>query len=281
MAAVLPVVATARQIVVTPDKRRTPLPGETVITSPCADLADIKTLVAGQSHVAAIRSAMVEGETVGLAKLLGLGGVNEQHPSPGYWDAVQELGHDRNLALVLQGNQANAAFLVVTDGVVIDFISRNDGNKTTIPGARIVPETMIREYFQESMDRNRVRLAEFPQHAGLKRLLIATPPPLADNDVIRKRWENEPALVLKAKEMGVEIPKLQIVPATVRLKLWHVLQEMMKETADSVGWQYVPVAPEAFDPHGFLKLELAAAGVTHANAIYGAMMIKQMAPFLR
>jgi hypothetical protein len=80
--------------------------------------------------------------------------------------------------------------------------------------------------------------------------------------------------------MGVEIADLQITPGSVRLKLWHVLQEMMKETANSVGWSYVPVAPEAFDPNGFLKLELAAVGVTHANIIYGGMMIKQMARYL-
>jgi hypothetical protein len=104
MAAALPVVATAQQIVVTPDWGHAPLPGETVITSPCGALADIKTLVAGQSHAGAIRVAMVEGNAVELAKSLGLGGIYEQNPTPEYWDVVPELSDNRNLALVLGGN---------------------------------------------------------------------------------------------------------------------------------------------------------------------------------
>jgi hypothetical protein len=275
--AVLPNESTAQQIVVTPDYMHAPLPGETVITSPCRALGDIKTLVAGQSNAHAIRVAMVEGSAVALAKSLGLGGVYEQNPTPAYWDAIPVLCRSRNLALVLEGN---GAFLVVTDGVLIDFIPRSYPAKTTIPGARIVPESLIRRFFQDSMDRISTALSKFPPTAGLKRLLIALPPPLADNDVIRRRWVSEPALVRRAKEMGVEIANLQITPGSVRLKLWYVCQEMMKETAESVGWPYVPVPPEAFDPNGFLKLELAAAGVTHANEIYGAMMIKQMALYL-
>ena len=260
--------------------------GAFFILSPCVSVRDIKVVIAGHSHSAAISRALVNASTGvqrqarDIALQHGIGGLRGGPGKPDYWDNLRELAQTRSVAVVWNGNQHNADFLLACDQP-LDFFPRGYPDPSVLPQARLVAETVIREHFSPSLEPLRQLLTEMPAHHGLKRLLVGTPAPLFNNCDIRERLSKEPLFGEKAAAMGVDIAQAEIMPPTVRRKLWYVIQAMMAEIAEQGSWQFVPVAPDTMDERGFIRSELSAGDVTHANIEFGSMMVRQIARFLR
>jgi hypothetical protein len=261
--------------------------GACFILSPCVSMGDIKAVIAGNSHSAAISRALVAKGTGGvqpqareIAFQQGIGGLRGGGRTPGYWDILADLARTRSVAVVWNGNQHNADFLFVS-GEPLDCIPRGYPDTSVLPRTRLVAEAVIREHFQPSLEALRRLLPKMPAGDGLKRLLVGTPAPLFDNGEIRRRLSREPVFREKAAAMGYDISQVEITPPTVRRKLWFVIQTMMEEIAEASGWQFVPVAPETMDHRGYLRSDLAADDVTHANIEFGSIMVRWIAGFLR
>jgi hypothetical protein len=260
--------------------------GAYFILSPCVSMIDIKTVIAGHSHSAAISRALVSASTEfqrqarDIALAQGMGGLRGGPARPGYWDMLRDLAQTRSIAVVWNGNQHNADFLLASDQP-LDLLPRGYSDQSVLPNTRLVAETAIREHFRPSLEPLRQLLAEAPAHRRLKRLLVGTPAPLFDIGEIRKRLGKEPLFAEKAAAMGINIGQLEITPATVRRKLWFVIQSMMAEIAEEGGWQFVPVAPETMDERGYLRSDLAADDVTHASIEFGTIMVRQIARYLQ
>jgi hypothetical protein len=261
--------------------------GRYFVLSPCVSISDIKAVIAGHSHSAAISRALVAKATTAvqlearhIALALGIGGLRGGPGTTAYWDILENLARTRSIAIVWNGNQHNADFLL-TSGQPLDFVPRGYPDPSVLPKTRLVAEAAIREHIRPSLDPLRQLLAKMPAHNGLKRLLVGTPAPLFDNDEIRRRLGREPLFREKVAAMGLDIGQVEITPPTVLRKLWFVIQTMMAEIAEEGGWQFVPVAPETMDGRGYLRLDLSADDVTHANIEFGSMMVRQIATFLK
>jgi hypothetical protein len=260
--------------------------GAYFILSPCVSMLNVRAIVAGHSHSAAISRALVKAATDvqrqarDIALQQGIGGLRGGPGTPGYWHTLRELGQTRSIAVVWNGNQHNADFLLACEQP-LDFLPRDYPDPSVLPKARLVAEAVIREHFWPSLEPLRELLAEIPAHDSLKRLLIGTPPPLFDNGEIRMRLNKEPLFGEKIAAMGLEISQVKITPPTVCRKLWFVIQAMMAEIAEEGAWQFVPVAPETMDERGYLRSDLSAGDITHANIEFGSLMVRRIARFLR
>jgi len=261
--------------------------GKYFILTPCAALEDVKTVIGGHSHAAFIARALVrhfpnnpEIDSRNIALEFGFGGLRGGPVTQEYEDILVQLGATRNIAVVWNGNQHNADFLLSPE-VQIDLIPRGYPVKSTLPNATIVAESAIRAHFQPTFDRLVKLLTRLSDAAKYPRLVIGTPPPLFDEALIRKRLKGEPVLTNRATAAGFDIDTVAITPASVRLKLWFVLQRMMAEIGEAHGASYVNVPTEALDENGFLKPELSAGDVTHAGPVFGAMMARQIARALQ
>jgi hypothetical protein len=260
--------------------------GTYFILSPCVSMLDIKAVIAGHSHSAAISRALVRASTEvqrqarDVALQQGIGGLRGGPGKPGYWDALRELAQTRSVAVVWNGNQHNADFLLACDQP-LDFLPRGYPDPSVLPRTRLMAEAVIREHFRASLEPLRELMADISAHHRLKRLLVGTPAPLFDSGEIRKRLIKEPLFVEKAATMGINIGQAEITPPTVRRKLWFVIQAMMAEIAVEGGWQFVPVAPETMDERGYMRSDLSADDVTHASIEFGGMMVRQIARFLQ
>ena len=90
----------------------------------------------------------------------------------------------------------------------------------------------------------------------------------------------EPHFVEWAKQMG-GVESAAITDPYVRLKLWHVLQDLIAEAATRHGACFIPVPDGLKDKEGFLKPEHWANDVTHANEVYGEIMLRKVVEELR
>jgi hypothetical protein len=260
--------------------------GTYFILSPCDSMLEITTVIAGHSHSAAISRALVTTATEGqrqardIALQQGIGGLRGGPGTPGYWNMLRALAQTRSIAVIWNGNQHNADFLLACDQS-LDFIPRGYRDPSVLPKTRLVAENVIREHFRPTLEPLQQLLAELPAHDRLKRLVVGTPAPLFDNGEIRKRLGKEHLFIEKAATMGVDISQVEITPPTVRRKLWFVIQAMMAEVAEEGGWQFVPIAPETMDEQGYMRSDLSMGDVTHANIEFGSIMVRQISRFLR
>ncbi len=71
-------------------------------------------------------------------------------------------------------------------------------------------------------------------------------------------------------------PGRRMSPAWLRWKLWWVQSELIAGHCRKRGIEFVPAPAEALDAEGFLRPGLQGTP-GHANAAYGAMLLKQLA----
>jgi hypothetical protein len=107
--------------------------------------------------------------------------------------------------------------------------------------------------------------------------LLSSPPPKADNEFIFSRLTRQKKRAYRGKvvcDVGVERP-------VSRLKLWRLETSLISSWAEAEGMSFVPPPSEAFDADGFLAEEFYGDDATHANARYGALVVKQISEIIR
>ena len=76
-------------------------------------------------------------------------------------------------------------------------------------------------------------------------------------------------------DFWTKVASEQVAPACLRLKLWFLLQQMMRETAERLAIEFWPVSASAMTEEGYLRPEYWAPDATHANGAYGALMLDE------
>jgi hypothetical protein len=175
-----------------------------------------------------------------------------------YWSTLARLASDYSIALLWEGNQHNSLFLV-EQPIPFDFVPRGLEFLPVADDAIIVPEAVVRAKFQSLNGNLEETLADIKTCPDCKVALVGTPPPP----------------VLPAKYGDV-----RITPSIVRLKLWHVMTEIMREEAEANGVGFIAVPDVVKDKDGFLKPDFWTNDSTHANPAYGEIMLSHIAQTL-
>lgn len=192
-----------------------------------------------------------------------------------YWQDVVRLSQGRSCAICWGGNQHNQWFLFAPRPL-FDFVLASRPDLPLHPGAEIVPEAMLRELFWPSVAILSAMLGELCRQDGSPVFILGTPPPKRDEGTIKGYLVTEPKLLALAGEKGYSLDDVAVTPAIVRLKLWCVVQELMAELASANRASFVEVPPETQDELGFLRPEFGAPDATHANPLYGRLMLDRL-----
>lgn len=235
-------------------------------------------LAAGHSHVACLFQALDRVPTRwGLRPAVAYS-ADPATGAPGdeeYWDMVVREGRGRTVVLVWNGNQHNAAFLIQPDPAF-----RVDDRRLTDaydgPG-RWLPRRLLEDFFRPTMDECDALLRRLVPVSRV--VLLGTPPPkpLA---YITAVLPSEPFFHDIARARGLELTELTVSSDQLRLALWHIVQDMLRDSANRGGAEWVPVPSRLIDSQGLLPEEYRVADATHANDAYGAAMWETVADHL-
>lgn len=238
-------------------------------------------VLSGDSHVCALGAPCILGlsaaDVVPMAsERMDLVSVEGPFPRDlAYWQDVVRFSQGHTAAICWGGNQHNQWFLFAPKPL-FDFNLASRPDLPVEPGAELVPEAMVRELFWPSVAILSAMLSEIARAEGSRIFVLGTPPPKRDEAVIKGYLQHEPLLVALAAEKGYSLADVAVTPAIVRLKLWRVVQDMMAEMAVANGGAFVEVPPEAQDDLGFLVPEFWAPDATHANPLYGRLMLDRL-----
>jgi hypothetical protein len=240
-------------------------------------LNDSRIILAGHSHIFALSGPL-------YSEVPGLVGLCEQPEvrvltggwprGDDYWQALVDAVPGADVALVWGGNEHNVCYFFEADHA-FDFVSKQVGS--LLPSFQIVPKTQIRRRLTNAGVGQLGDVLTRLRAAGVRRLVVlGTPPPKRDNDALRALLASEPFFVEMADHLGHSVDTVPITAPRVRLKLWYLLQEMLAEHARAASAVFVPVPSETQDDDGFLRPEMWAPDVTHANEVFGRLMFQAM-----
>ena len=133
------------------------------------------------------------------------------------------------------------------------------------PGAEIIPYAAAR-LAMEAYIRNFVRMLALFAAAGRGRAYhVQSPPPPGDDARL--------AADLTTPDLTIRL--CDVVPGPVRLKLWRLHSQIMREECDRLRVGFIPCPSEAIDDDGFLRPEYYLDPV-HVNTAYGALVLEQI-----
>jgi hypothetical protein len=200
---------------------------------------------------------------------------NSADRTQAYWDLVAASSNNRDVVLSWNGNQHVVHFLF-EPVPYFDFIESSVPQGAALrEGAVILPRRLIKGFFQHTFDPLAALLVKIRANGPKSITLVGTPPPRGDLAIFEKMIRPAPFWRQVAANCGLDLDTAQLVQPVMLLKLWGVLQEMLKESAEQAGGRFVPVPDSLRDSSGFLPgMYGIDIDFTHANNAYGSQMMK-------
>lgn len=171
-----------------------------------------------------------------------------------YWDAFVENAAGRSVALLWEGNHHNGLFLI-EQPIPFDFVPRSLASLPVDEDAVIVPEAVIRAKLGPAFNGIRELIARVKKQPDSRAALVGPPPPP----------------ILPTKHLNY-----RLTSSNVRLKLWQVQIDLLREEAEEVGAEFITAPDSVRDAEGFLKPEFWSVDPTHGNVAYGQVMLNEL-----
>jgi len=233
-----------------------------------------RALVIGQSHSAAIAEALAgDCANVEGISIYRLG--EQERPEANTVSLVDAAGIVAALPaaipvfLSILGSYHNILGLL-RSGADFDFLV--SGNDTPDPhaSARIPHRAIAAAFEQNFAEAESVRKIKAAARSPI--FIFCTPPPKEYDGFVLARLMSQK----KKSYRGKSIPEFGVERAESRLKLWTLEAVLTARWAELHDMQFVPAPAKSFNEKGFLASKYYAEDATHANAHYGALVIRQI-----
>lgn len=173
-------------------------------------------------------------------------------------------GDHRGLILSIGGNQHNVLSILQLHERY-DFVLGEDPSLPLDTEVEIYPEAMIRETLRDWLDQSFRELAAFRAACDLPMVQVAPPPPLPRAHVLA-----HPGELLPDRRRHKSVAR-----DAIRHKVWRVQQNLYRERCAALGIGFVGVSADACDADGMLASAFLGTDATHANAVFGRIMLSE------
>jgi hypothetical protein len=210
-----------------------------------------------------------------LARKIGIAGLRGDRSQPVYWSTLLALAKQRTIVICWLGNQ-HAHFFFANTGV-FDFYCKSRPDDPIIPGAQLVPEEMVRAHFRQTMD-DLIALIGDLRAAGAARIVVlGSPATRGEASELRRHFADNPAFISEAKALGFDADTVPLTALSVNVKLWAVVQDVLRETAESHADLFIPSPAETCFDDGTLKIQYWLGDGCHGNYEYGCLALEKIA----
>lgn len=235
---------------------------------------DCEVVIAGHSHAAAVLEAKLrDKESTSLAKVSICYTSDLTGGPPGneeYWNFVAEMAQSKDLVIIWNGNQHNANFLFQTSPPfdLVHLNSENDFVKHSSE-TRFITRSMMEAFFEPSFAELKPIVASI---AGARSISLLPGPAPKPYSHIVSRISSEAFFVDIANSLGVRVEDLTITSDSLRVQMWQILVDQLKQMSQELGVNFIPFPTETIDQNGLLLESFWTPDVTHANSAYGLVL---------
>ncbi|MDD2723232.1 MAG: hypothetical protein PHH59_04310 [Methylovulum sp.] len=217
-----------------------------------------KVLVVGHSHILALKRAASADESFEFYSIQEKG-----------MDEILNANADAylSIALLIRGNHHNNLGLI-NHPQPFDFYLPENTNLPIRPNAQLLPVSLVANAMKDHMKQSLFfdmtsNIVEAFRNIPIYQ--ICSPPPLPEMH-IRK---HPSTFKEKIDELGVS-------PAIFRYKLWHLYWTIAHANCAKLGITFVDVPKTVQNKNGLLHLEYCNTDPTHANDVYGNLVLNQI-----
>ncbi len=251
------------------------------MTAPQPGLAP---LILGHSHLAALQIAHSRGLAgtfpsaatlaptfvyIGRAKDAPADPV----PSPGQLPAAAATALDEfagpAVVSCIAGND-HTVFGLLNHPRPFDFVLASEPDLPLSAGAEILPARLVHSTLRARMGSALQLLTALRARVSGTLIHLEPPPPVPSAVHIRA---HPGVFAGKMAELGIS-------PAVLRYKLWRLHSAILADLCRDLGVTLLPVPRDTQDAHGMLAQEGWNPDPTHANAWYGARVLRDLAAHL-
>ena len=234
-----------------------------------------QVLVCGHSHAGSVLFAKLHGygsdSSQNDISIVYTSDLNQGAPGDKeYWDFVAELSAGKHVVIVWNGNQHNANFMFQTEP---KFTMLGATDNSSEQGAVSISRSMIKDFFKPSFEELSEIIPSLSNSASITLMNGPAPKPVTH---IKSCILQEKYFTDIAESLGVDIGDLVITSDSLRLKLWNVLAELLADSAQKLGANFLGAPAVSRDTFGMLLPEFWASDVTHANSKYGILLIEEL-----
>lgn len=180
---------------------------------------------------------------------------------------VRELEPDDLLVLTWLGTSHNILGLLEHD-IPFTLMESEDGPVDVPAHAIVIPLNTMRQLLEDRIRGEQV-VCRYSQAAACKVVHMMPPPP---KEHIKRRFRSE-----HAEQEGAP---MKFAPAPGRLALWKAEAALVRRYVNELGVQAYEHPADTRDTRGFLAEAYQASDITHANAIYGDLCLKDFEAML-
>jgi hypothetical protein len=180
------------------------------------------------------------------------------------------------VALMWWGNQMNVRALLL-DGPRFDIASTPEFEGPVDPLVQLIPRRVVEGFVRSTLEQDKYLHEVLRRSAdvGAEICLLGPPPPLPDI-AVRERLAQSPHFVRVLNQANINLRDAVIVEASVRRRLRNILLDVYNSFAGQFGASFIPPPTAVADENGLLQARYWTDDVTHANAQYGAMYVRDV-----
>lgn len=240
-----------------------------------AELSEPTILLFGDSHAYAVQRAIEKRQGKGrttplrahrLAKIKN-GKQQGDTSFEEFLKIVRPLTPDDVVLSMIGGNQ-HAVFSTIQHPQKFDFLEPGS-DAATDTGAEIIPYRILAGSFERGIrNRDGKSLEALRQATAARVVHIIPPPPKADNAFIQQYHES-----IFANE---GITAYGASPPRLRLKFWLLQKRLLEALCAELNIEVMLPPAAAVDSHGFLATDYYANDATHANYLYGELLLREV-----
>ena len=236
------------------------------------------TLVTGHSHIAAIKEALslpnraasnFVAHFLPVQALISSSGSIED-----LWHKALVLCDSATRVFVSMGGNEHSILGLARHPVPYAFSEMATiAQAESIAGAHYISSGLMREILRGRMASTIKLIWFFAALFKEKLYLLESPPPSPSEEHLRSVLDKNEQLIANVRRYGIS-------PAPLRLALWRMRSEIIKNLSQIIGCVYLRCPGESQDSAGYL-IESVWSNATHANELYGAMVLEQIAALVR
>lgn len=174
-------------------------------------------------------------------------------------------GSEAEVFVSVLGGNDHSMIGVAAHAPRFDFVLPEEPDLPLDDTALLVPAEMLRAELARRTAPHVQSLALLREAVGGRVVHLESPPPLPEAHI---RCYPVP--------FAEEIAQLGVAPAPLRVKLWRLHSQLYREACARLGIEFIPSPPAARGADGTLRMELCHPDATHANILYGGMMLAQV-----
>ena len=163
------------------------------------------------------------------------------------------------------GNGHNIVGLI-KHAVPFDFVLPDEPDVPLDPGSEVQTYGYVKAALRQTIGPVLAMIGSAQRAVSGRLLHLDSPPPPEDDGYIRANLDGIFAELHRNSSL---------VAPMVRYKLWRLHSEIVREACESLGVQFIPAPPEALVDGRYLRPEYYA-NPTHANALYGELLLRQV-----